>query len=126
MILTRFIPTLAVVAICTFAADQTVTLSSPLREVSIPAQVNLTLDDAPAAITAVLRFPHPEHNRSYMIHVVKYQTGRLALEQEKWYVFNDRYRSNDVRRPNAQRYFTDNRKRSTNPMVFKRAKGCLT
>ena len=109
MIVTRLIPTLAAVAICAMAADQTVTLSSPLREVSIPPGVNLTLDGAPAAIITILGGPHPEHNRSYAIHIVKYQTGRLALEQQKWYVFNDRYRSNDVRRPNAQRYFTDNR-----------------
>jgi len=109
MKLIRFILTLATAAIYAMAADQTVTLSSPLREVSMPLGVNLTLDGAPAAIAAILGGPHPEHNRSYVIHIVKYQTGRLAVEQQKWYVFNDRYRSNDVRRPNAQRYFTDNR-----------------
>jgi len=94
------------------AADQTVLVANELRLIpTAPTSPELTLEQGRALVQAVLGGPHPQSSRAYLLHAVRYQPGRLAPEEQHWYVYDRDFEGPafSLKNPGRSAYFRDKR-----------------
>ena len=96
------------------AQEQTVIVAQPLKACSaVASPLQLTEEEAARTITEALG-TGPRDGVYYILHVVKYASGRLTVESQDWYVYLEAWRGKPriwtrIRDPRIQKHFEEAR-----------------